>query len=380
MDLVFYDNAIDETGFELQRRTGASVVSMGVWADWTSRGANTVGDPSVVGWVDDPDDTNAPDTQCYQWQVRSLRDVPPGCTSSWAQSNIVCVPTPTPTPTPTATPTITPTPTSTPTPTVTATPTPGVWFQGQGGDIYGNGVSSGVIDGEYLSMELDGYSGLVVSGGGIDTDEDKVSESDDSWQMEAEDIESFSNEAKYGFDYFYGKFGSPSPDNFDGNDPKPSSGTYYDEPVSLTEITQSWDVLSGESIVVFINGNLEIKNTINVAEGGFLAFIVNENLTINEGVGTGKTQEDVSVAGVFIVDGTINTGDSSNSGTERLVAEGIFVADGDLDGTGGFNFQRDLTDENVNYSAEKFIYRPDFLFNMPELMKKEGLSWEEVAP
>lgn len=125
VDLIFYDNADDETGFEIDSRTGSAAGAMGGWGPWTSRGANTVVNPSITGWVDSPDDTNAPDTQCYQWRIRSLRDVPPGCTSGWASSNIVCPTLTTPTPTPTSTPTVTPGgPTSTPIPTSTVTPTP----------------------------------------------------------------------------------------------------------------------------------------------------------------------------------------------------------------------------------------------------------------
>ena len=112
VDLVFQDNADDENGFDIQRRIGVSEGAMGGWSDWTSRGAR-----GGTGLVESPDDTNAPDTQCYQWRVRSTRNFPVGCVSNWTVSDIVC-PEPTDTPTPTSTPTG-PSPTSTliPTPT-----------------------------------------------------------------------------------------------------------------------------------------------------------------------------------------------------------------------------------------------------------------------
>jgi len=56
--------------------------------------------------------------------------------------------------------------------TPTPTPVADAWWQGQGGDIYGNGVQSSVINSQFLSMKLpsgSGYSGMVVSGGVINT-------------------------------------------------------------------------------------------------------------------------------------------------------------------------------------------------------------------
>jgi hypothetical protein len=147
--LRFFDVADDEDGFNIQRRIGPTESTLGSWTDWADRLAYVSYDPSRIGWSDEtyedgPHDTNAPDTQCYQWRIRSWRAFPPDCHSDWRESNVVCptstptststsaatatpthtpTPTPTSTPTPTATPTHTPTPTQTPTQTPTGTPT-----------------------------------------------------------------------------------------------------------------------------------------------------------------------------------------------------------------------------------------------------------------
>ena len=305
-------------------------------------------------------------------------------------------PTSTPTRTPTPTPTNTPTPTATPTVTPTPTPVADAWWQGQGGDIYGNGVQSSVASSQFLSMKLpsgSGYSGMVVSGEGIDGGEGGISESSSDWQKTGEQIISFRKETKYDYDYFYEKFGSPTTDNFDGS--KPAGGTinnpaiYYDDPnlISSTSVTGNWRVAAGESLIVFANRDLSIETDIEVTDGGFLAFIVNGDLSIAPSVGTnpgGAQPNRVSLEGVFIVDGTINTGQSTIPGQARLVTEGIFIADADFDsliGSGDeFNFQRNLGSDNGTLAAEKFVYRPDLLMTMPEEMLKEGLSWEEIVP
>ena len=74
---------------------------------------------------------------------------------------------------------------------------PSAWFQAEGGDIYGNGVDSEVPGGEYLSKNLDGYSGVVISGSGDpDSTPGDISESNNDWKAGDEEISSFFRERK----------------------------------------------------------------------------------------------------------------------------------------------------------------------------------------
>ena len=355
---VFYEN-----GYDIYRD--------GVYR--TTRGVN------VASWTD----TNvACRASSYQYEVRPYAS---GCSALSCSQNpgsCPCTLTPTPTtPGPTSTPTSTPTITLTPTPTIAGG---AAWFQGQGGDVYGNDISSSVILGEFLSTNLESYSGVVVSGGGINSGDGGVSESDPDWQKTGERITGFRKGIKYDYDYFYEKFG-PLNDNYDGGG-KPAGGTidnpavYYDYPIFSTSVTGSWNVGTGESLVIFINGDLSIETDIEVAEGGFLAFIVNGNLSIDSTVGRPAGASGSCLEGVFIVNGSIETGETTQVATAKLVAEGIFVADADINGSGEFNFQRNLGAANGTTPAEKFIYRPDLLFSAPEQFLKKGLSWEEIVP
>lgn len=285
-------------------------------------------------------------------------------------------------------------------PAATSTPTPATapgWFQGKGGDVYGSEVGSAVISGEYLSTKLpagSGYSGVVVSGGGIDSGDGGVSESSTAsteWQKTSESITGFYGGVNYGFDYFYQKFGSPvDDDSWDGRSKPAVSGVYVDDPVSQTTIDTSWSVGSGEWYVIFIDGNLRIvgaSTIIDVASGvngGFLAFIVKGNIEIQGNVTNGSNSV---LKGIFIADGDIQTV-AAGPIDNQFVAEGIFVADANLDGSGMFDFGRDLGEvANGTTPAEKFIYRPDFLvnlFNSPGgeslSLLRESLTWEEVVP
>lgn len=264
------------------------------------------------------------------------------------------------------------------------TPQEDPWYQTKGGDIYGKeGVSSEVRSGKYLSQNLDGYSGVVVSGGSIYTGDGGVSESSEDWQKTDETITSFSKETRFGYQYFDNKFGSEAQSLTGSTLRRGDIGNgIYKTSGSILSLDGNWTNFSNKAII-FVNGSLSIDKDITITSGGFLAFIVKEDLEIDPRVGAnprGGNPNEVSLEGVFIVDGTIRTGESSNPGNERLVARGIFVADANLDGEGGFTFQRDLGKENESFSAEHFEYRPDLLFSAPAQFLKETLSWEEIVP
>lgn len=180
---------------------------------------------------------------------------------------------------------------------------------------------------------------------------------------------------------------APTDDNFllDSGKPNPlanppSNGTdayFYQGDYTLNDA--NWTVPAGEALTVFVNGNLTLQQETHVAPGGFLAFIVSGDITIDPAVGnpagpvgaSNPTETDPNLEGVFIADGQINTGASAN----RLIAEGTFAA------WGGFNFQRDYGDSRNNFKpAESFRYRPDFIFNAPSWFRIADYIWREVAP
>lgn len=283
---------------------------------------------------------------CYDgvsWGVCAWQDYPAHCSAP--------APTATPTTAPTATPTSGPTPTPTTAPTPTPTPAPG-----------GGGV----------------YVGVVTYGTAYDLDADPGSQgstlvSGTNWLV---------NEAYPSIDYyqvFFHRLGAPITPNYDqlaqGGAQPATSGTYY----VVGDLTTSgnWSVGAGESIIFLVNGNLTLGGKINITSGGFIAFIVNGNISVASNVGGLYSSSLPVVEGIYVTSptGTFYTGTSSVVAAERFVGKGMFVA-------GNFLLQRDLDaiGQNQTTSAELFIYNPQLLFTMPDIMKDVPITWQEVAP
>jgi len=200
---------------------------------------------------------------------------------------------------------------------------------------------------------------------------------------------------------------SPPSDNFSGDRgnavKRASSMTPYYSSASLTIRNSSWQIASGETVMVFVNGNLTIGGAgtdISVTPGGFLAFIVNGDIIIESTVGNdnnapagafyrtvGSLYGTSNVEGVFVANGAINVqsnGTMAEFQDIQFVGEGVFAAwDGiilnrALAGCGG-----DLTCvglDNNTEPGEIFRYRPDMMINAPEAFRRSRFDWEEVAP
>ena len=188
------------------------------------------------------------------------------------------------------------------------------------------------------------------------------------------------------YSYFYSKLslGLLPADDYNisaGDALEPSvSQEFYFHSGNMT-IQSAWDVTSGESYVVFVDGDLTIEDPgavgelIKVAEGGFLAFIVSGDINIADSVGHSVlTNTAGNVEGVYIADGTITVA-SNGSADNRFVGEGTFV------GWTSVSLERtfdELTANNDLYPVETFVYRPDLLKNTPEKMKRAQMLWQET--
>jgi hypothetical protein len=194
------------------------------------------------------------------------------------------------------------------------------------------------------------------------------------------------NDTNLQTDYYavmYKRFGSPTTVDY------PSGTTLAAQPVSraapyyvpgdLTVDGSVWSVGTGQSVVVLVNGNLTLKNNINITGSGFVAFIVNGDITVAPTVGVpwNAAAGTSALDGIYITSpgGVFATGDSSALGFRRFVGKGTFIA-------GGFAMQRnlDIVSHNVDTSAELFIYNPQLLLTMPDAMRDVPITWQEVAP
>jgi hypothetical protein len=180
------------------------------------------------------------------------------------------------------------------------------------------------------------------------------------------------------YNSFYQKLGSPTAPNFiNGNLAEiTGDGIYY----ANTDITidNVWSFPAGRKAIILIDGNLTIKKRITVPVGSFLAFIVSTNINITGNVGDKDAAPTPDLEGVYFCDGLLNTNSDNDTGSGfRLVAQGIFAA------KGGFVLStpgRDVKNDNPTTPAELFVFRPDFIANMPQALLFSSYSWQEKAP
>ena len=187
------------------------------------------------------------------------------------------------------------------------------------------------------------------------------------------------------YSFFYKQYSlglSPEDDftgsAFDAQKPTQIQDVYFHSGDMV--IQDSWQVTSGESFVILIDGNLLIEDPltigelITVGEGGFLAFIVSGDINIADSVGHAVlTNTTGNIEGVYVADGTITL--MSNSGMDKkFVGEGMFA------GLSGVSLSRDFNGgvDNDSYPTETFIYRPDFIKNTPEKMKRSQMLRQEI--
>ena len=242
------------------------------------------------------------------------------------------------------------------------------WWQAVGGNIYASGNVRSELPSASTYLIDSGLGGaigaLTRSSGSVDVGTGSVS------------TEGYSAQTRYrgktmNYDYFAAHMGvTPNTQNYWGSNtiakPTTTEDWYYLAPTGgNAAMITGLDVLAGESYVFFVNGDLRIAGDVTVADGGFLAILVNGSVNVSPAV------EDIQ--GLYVVDSAMTT---ESNGTSDAPAnfEGSVVA------WGGVNLGRDLVSDNVSTAAEKFTYRVDLLNNMPDSMKVFALKWEEVVP
>lgn len=153
-------------------------------------------------------------------------------------------------------------------------------------------------------------------------------------------------------------------------------------------INQNWAVDAGESIVVFVNGNLSVTNDaqITMPATGFLAFIVKGSIIFDSTIGTNTPSSTTgTIQGVYIANGGISiqsVGASPATAEKKFVGEGTFVACGSISLPRDFRNSPNAADgvNNNKFPASLFIFRPDIISNTPDKMKHPLQNWQEVAP
>jgi len=148
-------------------------------------------------------------------------------------------------------------------------------------------------------------------------------------------------------------------------------------------LNQPWDISADESVIVLVDGDVEVNATTSVAEGGFLMIVATGDIVFDEELGhDDPAATDAVVEGVFVANGEIrlpSRGEAAG-GDRKFVGEGTFV------GWSGVVLERDYDDgagrRRLNNTAptEFFRYRPDFLQNAPDVIKRSRYRWREINP
>jgi hypothetical protein len=198
------------------------------------------------------------------------------------------------------------------------------------------------------------------------------------------------------YDFFYREYslgGNPVDDFLAtaGNATKPTTGTlpasgrqaffHNSDANGVFTIQERWHVAADEQIVILIQGDLDITNPngyedlITVDPGGSLVFIVSDEIHIEESVGNVSAANiNPNIEGVFIADGTIyieSTGDTTTE--KRFVGAGTFVSWTNI------MMDRDLgMATNQSVPSEFFIFRPDFVENVPDHLARPRYVWQET--
>ena len=116
----------------------------------------------------------------------------------------------------------------------------------------------------------------------------------------------------------------------------------------------------GATGVVFVNGNLTINTNNSVPVGTFLMMVASGNITIDQSV--------TNIGGVF-VSKNFNIGGSNAT---ALTINGMIKATENLKISRTFVNKRD----NNTAPAVNFVYRPDFVFNIPKEIGKQLVKWQ----
>ena len=170
---------------------------------------------------------------------------------------------------------------------------------------------------------------------------------------------------------FFALLRSPNQSTWSGGNPPSECTTCYASGPGPYTVSGTWDIGSSQKIIILVDGDLAIRSNINVANGGFLAFIVNGNIVVDDSIGTTVADSrDPQLEGVFIANKSFKTG----SGSNKLIAEGMFIAS-------DFELNRDFdSSDNNAQPSELFLYAPRFLVSMPDEMLETVLRWQEVNP
>ena len=139
-----------------------------------------------------------------------------------------------------------------------------------------------------------------------------------------------------------------------------------------------------QNFVILVDGDLLISTEIKVNPGSTAVFVVKGDITVDKSIGESDiTSTNTNLEGMysadndFIIDGYHDC--SAHGSDLRLNLAGNVVT-GAGGSSGSLVNNRDLCDGNLICPVFFVSARPDFLLNLPTLMRYSNYTWQEIAP
>jgi len=251
------------------------------------------------------------------------------------------------------------------------------WFQTQGGDIYaGDQIQSSI---PATCIEEDNCF-PILSLNSLDTANQPGSVSwggEDNPQLADGTVSSANWQAQTGayqglradYTFFRKHLGSQFEEEKMESGAYPGSGFWLTDPEKtgdpLTIGGDGWNIPNDHQVVIVHKGDIKIQTDINITgtTNASLLMIASGTITF-----TGQV---TSAMGVYIADNIIVQDDGDTN--QQFIGQGSFI------GWESISLNRNLDFENNLQPGELFIYKPEFIYYLPDKVKRPLYDWHEVG-
>ncbi len=136
---------------------------------------------------------------------------------------------------------------------------------------------------------------------------------------------------------------------------------------------------ANQHYVFIINGNLTIKGNIVTPVGSTVVFSVSGNIIVPPTVGSAPSSSTTNLAGIFSTDKSFIMQSTNTCADLRLNIAGVLIVNAAQSG-GKLQNNRDLCGNNLDNPSLQIVQRLDFVVNLPELVRIQSITSNEVAP
>ena len=138
---------------------------------------------------------------------------------------------------------------------------------------------------------------------------------------------------------------------------------------------------ANQDYILLINGSLTLNGNINipVANNSSAMFSTSGNIIVPATVGNPAAGTTANLAGIFSTDRSFIINSNNNCTDLRLNIEGTVIVNAAKSG-GSLQNSRDLCGANPNTPTLQLTQRLDFVLNLPEFLKIQSITSNEVSP